>query len=184
MTPRCGQEKRIRSSARSRRAAGGCRHTMDERVRRLARTIWDYHQLNHALAPADAILVLCSHDTAVAERGAQLLLEGWAPLLIFSGGLGSITKRLWSEPEADQFAAIANAARCPRREDPDREPLDQHRREHPSDQAAPVGSRSRSAGLHRRAEAAWAPQLRHLPQAWPEKDLIVTRHQVTFDVHS
>jgi predicted component of type VI protein secretion system len=52
---------------------------MDERLRRLAETIWDYHQLNHVLAPADAILVLCSHDTAVAERGAQLLLDGWAP---------------------------------------------------------------------------------------------------------
>jgi uncharacterized SAM-binding protein YcdF (DUF218 family) len=80
---------------------------MDERLRRLAEKIWDYHQLNQELAPADAVLVLCSHDTAVAERGAQLVLEGWAPLLIFSGGLGSITRHLWSEPEADQFAAIA-----------------------------------------------------------------------------
>lgn len=63
--------------------------------------------LNHQLSNADAILVLCSHDTAVAERGAQLFLEGWAPLLIFSGGLGSVTRRLWREPEADQFARIA-----------------------------------------------------------------------------
>ena len=36
-----------------------------------------------------------------------LFLDGWAPLLIFSGGLGSITSRLWQEPEADQFARIA-----------------------------------------------------------------------------
>jgi uncharacterized SAM-binding protein YcdF (DUF218 family) len=36
-----------------------------------------------------------------------LFLEGWAPLLIFSGGLGSITKAFWTEPEADQFAKIA-----------------------------------------------------------------------------
>jgi len=80
---------------------------MTDRVRALAERIWRYHQLNHQLAAADVILVLCSYDTAVAERGAQLFLEGWAPLLIFSGGLGSITKRLWSEPEADQFAKIA-----------------------------------------------------------------------------
>ena len=36
-----------------------------------------------------------------------MFLEGWAPLLIFSGGLGVITSRIWNEPEADQFAAIA-----------------------------------------------------------------------------
>ena len=80
---------------------------MDERVRGLAKQIWDYHHMGHTVERADAILVLCSYDTAVAERGAQLFLDGWAPLLIFSGGLGTITKRLWSEPEADQFARIA-----------------------------------------------------------------------------
>ena len=80
---------------------------MDERVRRLAQTIWDYHHMHHALEPADAILVLCSHDTAVADRGAELFLDGWAPLLIFAGGQGAITRRLWSEPEADRFARIA-----------------------------------------------------------------------------
>src|SRR5687768_13316993 len=80
---------------------------MNERVRVLAEKLWHYHQLNHELSRADAIMVLCSYDLAVAERGAQLFLEGWAPLLIFSGGLGAITKQLWSVPEADQFAAIA-----------------------------------------------------------------------------
>jgi len=80
---------------------------MDDRIRSLARTIWDYHHLNHRLSRADAILVLCSHDLAVADRGAELLLQGWATLLIFAGGLGSITSRLWQEPEADQFARIA-----------------------------------------------------------------------------
>lgn len=84
-----------------------CRFNMDDRIRTLAERIWRYHQLNHDLSRADAILVLCSHDTAVATRGAELFLEGWAPLLIFSGGLGTITRRLWKEPEADQFAAIA-----------------------------------------------------------------------------
>jgi uncharacterized SAM-binding protein YcdF (DUF218 family) len=58
-------------------------------------------------------MVLCSHDKAVAERGAQLFLAGLAPLLIFSGGLGAITRHLWSEPEADQFAAIAIAMGVP-----------------------------------------------------------------------
>jgi uncharacterized SAM-binding protein YcdF (DUF218 family) len=80
---------------------------MDERIKRMVETVWNFHRMNHAVATADAILVLCSHDKAVAARGAQLFLDGFAPLLIFSGGLGSITKQLWKEPEADQFAAIA-----------------------------------------------------------------------------
>jgi hypothetical protein len=87
---------------------------MDDRIHTLAVRLWDYHQLHHELAHADAILVLCSHDTAVAERGAQLLLSGWAPLLIFSGGLGAITRHLWREAEADQFAAIAVSMGVPR----------------------------------------------------------------------
>jgi uncharacterized SAM-binding protein YcdF (DUF218 family) len=81
--------------------------TTPDRILSLARTLWDYHRLNHSLSAADVILVLCSYDTAVAERGAQLFLEGWAPLLVYSGGLGSITSRLWTEPEADRFARIA-----------------------------------------------------------------------------
>ena len=80
---------------------------MPDRIRVFAERLWRYHRLNHQLSSADAIIVLCSHDTVVAERGAQLLLDGWAPLLVFSGGLGAITKHLWKEPEADQFARIA-----------------------------------------------------------------------------
>jgi uncharacterized SAM-binding protein YcdF (DUF218 family) len=86
---------------------------MDERLRALAERVWKYHKLNHELSKAEAIMVLCSHDTIVAERGAQLFLEGWAPLLIFSGGLGTITKHLWSDPEASRFAGIAMAMGVP-----------------------------------------------------------------------
>jgi uncharacterized SAM-binding protein YcdF (DUF218 family) len=80
---------------------------MEERIRPLVERVWRYHQMNHQLVKADAIMVLCSHDTIVAERGARLFLEGWAPLIIFSGGLGAITKHLWLDPEANRFAQIA-----------------------------------------------------------------------------
>lgn len=78
-----------------------------EKIRQLAKKIWDYHHLNHALKKSDCILVLGSHDLRVAERAAQLFLDGWAPLIIFSGGLGNLTKGKWSEPEAEKFAKIA-----------------------------------------------------------------------------
>jgi uncharacterized SAM-binding protein YcdF (DUF218 family) len=87
---------------------------MNNHTRALAEKIWDYHQLKHQIEKADVILVLCSHDRKVAARGAELFLDQWAPLLIFSGGLGSITKNIWTEPEADQFARIANELGVPK----------------------------------------------------------------------
>ena len=72
-----------------------------------AKTVWNYHLLGHTLAPADCILVLGSHDTRVAEWAAEVYHQGWAPLLIFSGGLGRLTLGVWTETEADLFAKIA-----------------------------------------------------------------------------
>ena len=73
----------------------------------LAKTLWDYHHINHILKKSDCILALGSHDLRVAERTAELYLQGYAPLVIMSGGLGNFTKELWTEKEADQFAAVA-----------------------------------------------------------------------------
>jgi uncharacterized SAM-binding protein YcdF (DUF218 family) len=86
---------------------------MDQQTFALAEKIWDYHLMKHQVAKADGILVLCSHDERVAERGAQLFLEGWAPLIIFSGGHGAITRSLWSEPEAERFVRIAMSLSVP-----------------------------------------------------------------------
>jgi uncharacterized SAM-binding protein YcdF (DUF218 family) len=78
-----------------------------DEVLSLAKQLWEYHLLHHPLEKADCILVLGSHDTRVADRGAELYLAGWAPVLLFSGGLGNVTKGIWTETEADKFAAIA-----------------------------------------------------------------------------
>lgn len=78
-----------------------------EETKTLAQILWDFHHMKHTLQKSDCILVLGSHDTRVAERGAELFLAGWAPLLIFSGGLGRLTQDVWQETEADKFAAIA-----------------------------------------------------------------------------
>lgn len=82
-------------------------NTEKEIIHQLAKRIWDYHQMNQKIEKADCILVLGSHDIRVAERGAELFLDEYAPLIIFSGGLGNLTKDLWSEAEADRFAEVA-----------------------------------------------------------------------------
>lgn len=80
----------------------------------LAKKLWDYHHVNQSLEKSDCILVLCSHDLRVAERGAELYLQELAPIIIFSGGLGNFTKEIWDEPEADKFATIAMNMGVPR----------------------------------------------------------------------
>jgi uncharacterized SAM-binding protein YcdF (DUF218 family) len=72
-----------------------------------ARKLWDYHHMYHTPVKSDCILALGSHDLRVADRAAELYLEGWAPILILSGGLGNVTKGIWKDPEADRFARIA-----------------------------------------------------------------------------
>jgi uncharacterized SAM-binding protein YcdF (DUF218 family) len=87
---------------------------INEETTKLAKKIWDYHHVNHTLVKSDCILALGSHDTRVAERAADLFLQEWAPLLIFSGGLGNLTQDIWTTPEADLFAQIAMEKGVPR----------------------------------------------------------------------
>ena len=155
---------------------------MNDQVRALAQKIWDYHHLDHQLTRADAILVLCSHDTAVAARGAELFLQQWAPLLIFAGGLGAITRGLWDEPEADQFARIAIAMGVPQ----DRI-LVENRSTNTGENVRFTKQLLAARGLdpatfivvqkpymERRSYATFR-------QVWPEKDARVTSPQVSMD---
>ncbi|MGN6618689.1 MAG: YdcF family protein, partial [Ilyomonas sp.] len=80
---------------------------IDEQIIEYTKRLWDYHQMHHELVKSDCIFVLGSHDLRVADRAAELYHEHWAPMIIFSGGLGNFTQEIWTVPEADQFAAIA-----------------------------------------------------------------------------
>ncbi|KAL0942046.1 uncharacterized protein CTRU02_204809 [Colletotrichum truncatum] len=72
-----------------------------------AELIYNYHRMSMPLRPASAIFCLCSLDTRVATRAAQLLLDGYGEYLIYSGGSGKLTEGRFSEPEAEVFANIA-----------------------------------------------------------------------------
>lgn len=148
----------------------------------LAKKVWDYHHVNHALVKSDCILALGSHDTRVANRAAELYLGNYAPLLIFAGGLGRLTAGVWAEKEADLFARIAVEKGVP-------------------PEAILVENRSTNTGenirfvkellaeknlqpatfivvqkpyMERRALATFA-------KAWPEKHFVVTSPQVGFE---
>jgi uncharacterized SAM-binding protein YcdF (DUF218 family) len=148
----------------------------------LAQKIWDYHHLDHSLEKADCILVQGSHDLRVAERGAQLFLEGWAPLLIFSGGLGNLTAGMWDEPEADKFARVARQMGVP---------AEYILIENQSTNTGENVQFTRRLLAERRLDpqkfiAVQKPYMERRTYAtfrkvWPKKEVIVTSPQISFD---
>lgn len=80
----------------------------------LARRLWDYMHLGHTLAPSDVILTLGSNDLRVAEHAAHCYLKGLAPLLVFSGNVGALTRGVFAQPEAELFAEAAIRLGVPR----------------------------------------------------------------------
>ena len=80
---------------------------MDTNIRSAAKTLWNYLRLDNILVKSDVIIAMGSHDIRVAEHATNLLLYDWAPLLVFSGGLGRLTAGSWKRPEAEVFAEAA-----------------------------------------------------------------------------
>jgi uncharacterized SAM-binding protein YcdF (DUF218 family) len=151
-------------------------------IERCARIVWDYHHVNHVLAPAECIIVLGSHDTRVAERGAEVLLAGWAPVIVFSGNLGSLTSEIWDRPEAEIFADVA-AARGVSRDRMLIEPRSTNTAENVDFSRRLLAER----GLQpRRVIAVQKPYMERrtyatFRQRWPETDVIVTSPQIAFE---
>ena len=148
----------------------------------LAQKLWDYHHMNHTLVKADCILALGSHDLRVAERAADLYLEGWAPLIIMSGGLGNLTQNIWTEPEADKFAAVAV-----QRGVPEKDILIENRSTNTGENILFTQQLLEKKGLaindfilvqkpymERRSYATFKKH-------WPEKNLLVTSPQISFE---
>jgi uncharacterized SAM-binding protein YcdF (DUF218 family) len=153
-------------------------------VDRDARVLWDYHRLGHRPEPADCIIVLGSHDTRVAERGADLFLEGWAPLIVFTGNLGWHTRTIWARPEAELFAEVAEARGVPRER-----MLIESRSTNTGENVAFTRALLAERGLHpRKAIAVQKPYMERrghatFRQRWPELEVLATSPQIDFDAY-
>jgi len=76
-------------------------------VQSLGLILWEYLRLGAALERREAIVAFGGHDLRVADWAAQVWLDGWAPKLVLSGGLGYYTSKIWHEPEAQKFRRVA-----------------------------------------------------------------------------
>lgn len=156
-----------------------------EEIMQLARRLWDYHHMQHQLSKVDCILALGSHDLRVADRAAELYLEGWAPLVIMSGGLGNFTQGIWTETEADQFAAIAIKKGVPAEAI-----LVENKSSNTGENILFTQRLLKQKGLDPRSfivvqkpymeRRSFATFKKH----WPDKDLRVTSPQVTFESYA
>ena len=148
----------------------------------LAKLLWNYHHVNHQLEKSDCILALGSHDLRVAERTAELYLEGWAPLVIMSGGLGNFTKEMWTEKEADKFAAVAIEMGVPKDAI-----LIENKSTNTGENILFTQKLLKEKGLNpRRFIVVQKPYMERRSYAtfkrhWPEKESFVTSPQISFE---
>ncbi len=84
-----------------------------ERLQRALQVVWAYHHMRQPLQKSNLILALGNHDFNTIYHAVRLFKEGWAPLLVLTGGLGNVTKDIWHESEAQQFYKIAVAEGVP-----------------------------------------------------------------------
>ncbi|KKU52991.1 MAG: hypothetical protein A3F26_02075 [Candidatus Ryanbacteria bacterium RIFCSPHIGHO2_12_FULL_47_12b] len=155
---------------------------MSSQIDRLALIVWDYQHVNHKLQKADCIIVLGSHDTRTAERGAELFLEGWAPLLVFSGGRGRLTPKNWDIPEAEMFAGVALKMGVPKEKI-----LIENKSTNTGENVVFTKKFLEEKGLKpRKVIVVQKPYMERRAYAtfkkmWPEPDIIVTSPQIPFE---
>lgn len=142
--------------------------------------IWDYLCLNEPLEKAECIVGFGNFNTDIARRAAELYHEGFAPKVLFTGGLGRNTEGLLPEPEAVRFAKVAMECGVPQ-EDIILEPDSTNTKENI------LFTRNRLETLdlpHGRILGVHQPFMERRIKAamgvyWPENDFRVTSPQVT-----
>ena len=142
--------------------------------------IWDYLCLNEPLQKADCIVGFGNFNTDIARRAADLYHAGFAPKILFTGGLGRNTEGLLPEPEAVRFAKVAMECGVPER-DIILEPASTNTKENilfTRKKLESLGlAHTRILGVHqpfmeRRIKAAMGVY-------WPDLDFQVTSPQIT-----
>ena len=76
--------------------------------------IWDYLGMHQQPEKADVIVGFGNFNTDIARRAAELYHQGYAPKILFTGGLGRNTEGLLPEPEAVRFARVAMECGVPK----------------------------------------------------------------------
>lgn len=142
--------------------------------------LWDYLGMHQQPVKADCIVGFGNFNDNIARRAAQLYREGYAPKVLFTGGLGRNTRRLLSEPEAVLFGRVAMQEGVP-----EEDLILETRSENTKDNIVFTRELLQSLGLpHGKILGVHQPFMERriycaMAVYWPELDFTVTAPQVT-----
>ena len=85
----------------------------DNSIDEAAEMLFEFERIDDELEHCELALALGNHDEHVARHAAMLQLTGVVDRILFTGGLGKVTSKIWSEPEATRFARIARSMGVP-----------------------------------------------------------------------
>ena len=144
--------------------------------------IWDYLGMHQRPQKADCIVGFGNFNDNIARRAAELYHAGYAPKVLFTGGLGRNTDGLFREPEAVRFAKVAIECGVPEADVilEDKSTNTKENIEFTREKLKSLGMPCKKLlGVHqpfmeRRISAAFGVY-------WPETELIVTSPQVTIE---
>lgn len=142
--------------------------------------LWDYLGMHQAPRKADIIIGFGNFNTDIARRAAQLYHQGYAPKILFTGGLGRNTTHLFTEPEALRFAKTAMACGVP-----EADILLEDASTNTKENILFMRRLLEERGIpHRRVQGVHQPFMERrivaaLGVYWPELDFTVTSPQVT-----
>lgn len=71
------------------------------------KTVWRYLQTGKEPCKADCIIGFGNYNLDIPARAAELYLQGYAPVIVFTGGLGRNTMGMLKKSEAECFAEVA-----------------------------------------------------------------------------
>lgn len=80
---------------------------MEQRVKENLQVLWDYMHMGMEPRKVDCIVGFGNLNLPVAVRAAELYRQGYAPKILFTGGLGRNTEDKWGGSEAERFAKVA-----------------------------------------------------------------------------
>ena len=142
--------------------------------------LWDYLSMHQTPAKADCIVGFGNFNTDIARRAAELYHQGYAPKVLFTGGLGRNTKKLMTEPEAVKFAKVAMECGVP-----EEDLILEDKSENTKDNIVFTRELLQSRGIpHQHILGVHQPFMeRRIVSAmgvyWPEQSFSVTSPQVT-----
>ena len=77
-----------------------------KKIEKVLEEIWNYMKLNQHLENCDLIIGCGCSNLDIPIKCGELLKEGYAPKILFTGGLGKITKDIFLKSEAETFKEI------------------------------------------------------------------------------